>query len=350
MSAPLQLRRNNFNLLRLVFALLVLLSHAPELRDGNRSREILTLIFHTISFGEFAVDGFFLLSGYLIVQSWCSEPAILPFLKKRILRIYPGFIVASLVCAFVVGPIAAEPSGYFSQFWLTGFAKGMALLQSPVVPAVFAGTPYPNVNGAMWTIAIEFVCYLSVLMLGVLGAIRRRTIWLLVTTLVIALSCLQKMAYLNWADHIIRLNTFFFVGGCFYLYRERIRFNRTAAYITAVGLLVAMNSWRASEIALASFGAYLLFYAALKTNSLIAGFNKLPDVSYGVYLYGWPVQKLLVWYVPQVSPWSLFALSCMASVLLGTMSWYAVEKPFLRLKKHRQPGAAGTLRSQDGSR
>ena len=67
---------NNFGLLRLVLALLVLLSHSSEVIDGNRSREVLTSIFHTISCGDLAVNGFFLLSGYLIVQSWQRTPKL----------------------------------------------------------------------------------------------------------------------------------------------------------------------------------------------------------------------------------------------------------------------------------
>lgn len=99
-------RNNNFNFLRLLFASLVIVSHAPELRDGNRSREILTRIFGSISFGELAVDGFFLLSGYLIVQSWHHGPELGSFFSKRIRRIYPAFIIASLFCIAVVVPLA----------------------------------------------------------------------------------------------------------------------------------------------------------------------------------------------------------------------------------------------------
>lgn len=147
---------NNFNFLRLLLTVLVLLSHSPELIDGDRHREILTSLFHTISFGELAVDGFFLLSGYLITQSWQRTPQLLNFLKKRILRIYPGFIVATLMCAFVVAPLGASHSNYFAQFNAFQFLKGMLLLSPPVVPPVFISQPYPFVNGAMWTIAYEF--------------------------------------------------------------------------------------------------------------------------------------------------------------------------------------------------
>lgn len=135
-------RQNNFNLVRLLLALLVLLSHAPELIDGNRSRELLTCLFGSLSFGELAVDGFFLLSGYLIMQSWDAQPQPWPFFKKRALRIYPGFVVATLVCAFVVGPLAADPDTYFGELNVPALLANMALLQKPAVPAVFAGLPY----------------------------------------------------------------------------------------------------------------------------------------------------------------------------------------------------------------
>ena len=112
--------QNNLNFLRLLLAALVLLSHSPELIDGNRDREILTRIFHTISAGELAVNTFFLISGYLIVQSWQRHPKAAVFLRKRIIRIYPGFILASLVSALIVGPLGAHAANYFAQFDLSG--------------------------------------------------------------------------------------------------------------------------------------------------------------------------------------------------------------------------------------
>ena len=166
-------RSNNFNLLRLLFTALVLLSHSPELVDGNRQREILTNFFGTVSFGELAVDGFFLLSGFLIVQSWQRNPNLSVFIKKRVLRIYPAFIAASLISAFIVGPLGSDPSQYISQFDWLRFFKGIFFLSVPAVPPVFHGQPYPSVNASMWTIAYEFRCYLLVALLGYIGIVRQ---------------------------------------------------------------------------------------------------------------------------------------------------------------------------------
>jgi peptidoglycan/LPS O-acetylase OafA/YrhL len=326
-------RQNNFNLVRLLLALLVLLSHAPEIIDGNRSREILTRIFGSLSFGELAVDGFFLLSGYLIVQSWESQPQAWPFLKKRLLRIFPGFIVATLVCAFAVGPLAAVPKTYFSELDVPALVINMLFLQKPAVPAVFAGLHHEGINNSMWSISAEFTCYLGVLALGVTGALGRRRIWLALTVLAFAIGATARLS--NVTIPGLRLAMLFLSGGAYYLYRDKIRMDGRIALAAAAAVVLCMFSWRVSELAVTSLGGYALLYAAGKRSPWLMQFNRVPDVSYGTYLYGWPIQKLLIWTIPAISPWSLFALSALCALLAGTISWYLVEAPALRLKRPR---------------
>jgi peptidoglycan/LPS O-acetylase OafA/YrhL len=324
-------RQNNFNLIRLILALLVILGHSPELVDGNRNRELLTLIFGSVSFGELAVDGFFLLSGYLIMQSWDAQPHGWQFLKKRLLRIYPGFIFASSICAFAIGPQASNPSAYFAAFQSSAFLQSVLALNIPDVPAVFEGTHYASINGAMWTISREFACYIFVLVAGITGALRLRHFCLSLTIAVFVALIALKLAKQPVSD--LRLVSFFLSGTCYYIYRDHFRLNGTVAVLCTAVVLVFMFSWRASELALASIGGYALIYVAKKRSTFLSDFNRLPDVSYGIYLYGWPIQKLLLWYFPSLTPWSLFAFSAPAAIFAGTVSWHLVEKPALRFKK-----------------
>lgn len=344
--------QNNFNLLRLLLALLVLLSHAPELQDGDRHRELLTQLFHTLSFGELAVDGFFLLSGYLIVQSWDREPVPTQFLRKRILRIYPGFIVASLVCVYLVAPLGADAARYFRELSTSTVALCLAVLHGPITPPVFENLPEAQVNGSMWTIMREFACYLAVLLLGVSGGIRHRGVWLALTLAGFAAYLYASFDLpLPWAplrllldDPIVRLASLFFAGGCFYLFRDCYRLTWRGALVSAAVLLALMFSRRYAELGLATFGGYLFFYVAFRPMWLTETFNRLPDISYGVYLYGWPVQTLLLAYLPPLSPWTMLGLACLVVLPVSVLSCYIVEQPMLKLKTmRRRPAAAGAI-------
>ncbi len=327
-------------------AVLVLLSHSPELTDGDRHREILTRLFHTVSFGELALDGFFVLSGYLICQSWQRDPHLLAYLKKRCLRIYPGFIVAALVSVFVVGALGAQhASAYYSQLALPSIFKGMLMLGIASLPPVFAGQPYPHVNGAMWTIVFEFRCYLLVAVLGVIGLLKRQVLlglFVLASVLPSAPFLVSKMtsvpSWQLWTGdpvQFIRLLTFFCAGGCFYLFRDLIRYRHSWALAAFAVLLVGLFWKTSAQLVLSTAGAYILFWFAFARLPMLQQFGTYSDISYGVYLYGWPAQKLLLWYIPSLSPWGLFVLACGLSFTCGLLSWHLVERPFMHLKTRR---------------
>jgi len=196
---------NNFNFLRFSLALMVLLSHAPELIDGNRSRELLSRAFRdNFSFGEIAVGGFFMLSGFLICKSWHDSLNPLAFLDKRIRRIFPAFITASIISAVVVGPLGAQSAAnYFSEFQPINFLLSAIFLQQPVIPEVFVGQPYPHVNGAMWTIPIEFSCYLGILIFGIFRGFKP-LVCFLITTLWHWLQSKTLAIFLNGWFHYTR--------------------------------------------------------------------------------------------------------------------------------------------------
>lgn len=337
---------NNFNLIRFVLAALVLLSHASELIYGNRSHEVLTRVFGTISFGELAVDGFFLLSGYLIVQSWIRSPKILDFFKKRVFRIYPGFIIACFISAFLVGPLGSSALDYFSQFNTFKFLIKTFLLQLPDIPPVFAGTPYPRVNDSLWTIPYEFRCYMLVALFGGFGFFRKRHFWLILIAIALFLfliptnlsriNILKFQYLLGDPIDLCRFLTFFGVGGAFYLFQSHIPLKTNWALVSALLLTFCMFRINLVKLALPIFGGYLLFWFAFVQIPFLKSLNSIPDISYGVYLYGWPVQKLLIWYFPSFSPWILFLTSLMLACICGLMSWTFVERPCLELIGRRE--------------
>jgi peptidoglycan/LPS O-acetylase OafA/YrhL len=323
--------QNNFNLLRFFFASLVIVSHVPELQDGNRNHEILSVLFGTISFGEMAVDSFFVLSGFLIVKSWQDRPHIVDFLSSRILRIYPGFIAASILCAIVVGPNYGGVT-YFQYFDPIRFVRGLATLSMNGIPAVFPKTPYAVLNGAMWSIPYEFMCYLLVLISGLTGVLNRRWVWLSLFLLCTIIHVANRLGMVIPFDLYFRCGMTFTAGGCFYLYRNRLLWKRETAWLGLLLFAGFLFVKPLAEPALCILWGYAVLYYAMAGSSLL-GFNRYPDVSYGVYLYAWPIIKVLLWHFPTMNVYAAMLSVFVLSVCAGTASSFVVERPFMHLKK-----------------
>lgn len=338
---------NNFLFFRYLFALLVVLSHAFELVAGDRSTEPLTSLFHTISFGELAVDGFFLLSGYLIFKSWHLDPRPFSFLRKRVLRIYPGFIVAAAVCLFIVAPLGTTPAEFERVFQPGRFVQEILTLQAPSTPSLTFARPNQAINGSMWSISFEFKCYLAVLLMGVTGLIRKPRVlaagfvallglFVLMTVCIklnIVAEIFGKRPLTNIGNYLmVRMLCLFVAGGLFHVFRAQIVFNWTGFWVAAIALLISLHFRFVAEAGLAVFGAYLLFFLAFRDVPALRTFRALPDASYGLYLYAWPIQQLVMWKAPALSAIPVFLLTSALALVAGLISWYLIEKPCLRLK------------------
>lgn len=329
---------NNFGFLRLLFATLVILSHCPEMIDGNRSREILTRIFGTMSLGTAAVDGFFLISGYLILQSLTSSRSYFEYLCKRVLRIYPGYIVA-FVISLGIGSLGGGRIADPVQIPLD--VMRALSLHTPQLDGAFAGNPFAIVNGSMWTVSYEFRCYLLVMLLGAFGVLRSRLVYVSLTAALL-LSVLGGLDF-RWSPTVVaalgqaklseQFAFAFLVGGAFHLFRDKIVYTPRAALFALTALILLMFSPVFAETALVIFGGYALFYLALKFNSAwLSRIGSKVDLSYGIYLYAWPIQNLLIWHYRQISPWLLFALSASIASTCAYASWTFIESPALKLK------------------
>jgi peptidoglycan/LPS O-acetylase OafA/YrhL len=343
-------RRNGFGALRLLFASLVILSHAPQMVDGTDAREPLRRLFGTVTFGAVAVDGFFLISGYLITASFISDPRT--YVWKRVLRIYPAFLVCFALCLFVVAPLGgSDLSALGVRDWMD-VAVRMVTLKRPPDYGAFSGMMLPVLNGSMWTIVYEFRCYIAAAVFGLLGLYRRRGLYLALTVAMV-LANLIFSTRLGWnlallvkpvagligeLDRTVRLTSVFMCGAVFRLYGVRFRWPIAAA--CAIGLLAATFSSRVAEIGVMTLGAYVLFWVAFNVRwRPLQTINAKDDISYGVYLYAWPAGMLILRCWPSISVEMLVLTTLAVALACGAISWFVIEKPALSLKRRLRPAA-----------
>jgi peptidoglycan/LPS O-acetylase OafA/YrhL len=350
------LRHNNIDALRLTLAVLVILSHSYPLGSGSEEHEPLVIATRgQLTMGGLAVDWFFVLSGFLITQSWERINAFWPFMLKRAKRIYPGFLVAVAVCSWLIVPFIAGVGGKtFSLSHLLAFLHSTPRLLAPDYGRAFAHNVYPlAVNGSLWSIPYEFWCYIGVAMLGLVGLLRHRA-WvasLFAATILIHLAF--EMLRVTSGGGILglvfgyppfwaRLLPLYLAGVVFYQYRERLRPNGKGALVALLCLAIAARIPHGLVLVLPTAGTYLLFYLAFTQRVQLHNFAKHGDISYGVYLYAFPIQQSIVSLAGgRMEPMKLFLCALPVTLLAGAISWYAVERHFLIRSKPRNSVPAG---------
>jgi peptidoglycan/LPS O-acetylase OafA/YrhL len=351
----LSIGENNFDFLRFLFASLVVFSHSFPLGSGSEDREPLAMFTHRqLTFGSLAVDCFFIISGFLISHSWVSQPRPWPFLRKRIRRIYPGFVTAVLIGAFVITPLfsVAGAAGITLDFGLTFVAKTLRLLQATPGPAFQNNPASGTVNGSLWSISYEFWCYVGVMACGAVGLLRRPR--LLAGAVVGAMaigfvfSWFQLTPGGSWLGRIFgyppfwaRLLPYFLVGMAFYAFRDRLSLSAMGATLCAISFVVASWIPFAMIFVFPVIAAYLIFWFAFLPLAPLNRFAKFGDFSYGIYLYSFPVLQMIVyWHGARMSPLALFAIGWPASILAATLSWHLVERRWLRSSGSNRASAA----------
>ena len=334
-TQAMQAPRNNFTLLRLLLALAVVLSHAVSVVTGEVKDE--PLVRETgYTLGEHAVNGFFAISGFLVTMSF-DRRGWRDYAIARTLRIAPALIVATLVVALLVGGAMTSLAfaNYVASPGLWRFIAGTltTFKSSLPLPGVFADNPLRFPMGTVWTLKFEVLCYAGVFAIGIAGLLgSRRLAAAVVAALFVALFALEA-AGLNskGIETSLRLPLIFACGGAVYLFRERLRLSAVAT----AALLLATVAFSATPLykpLLFVASAYAILWLALSPALARVGVEPPADLSYGTYLYGWPVQQTLHALFPALAPLALIAPSLVVTLAVAALSWYAVEKPALTLK------------------
>ena len=350
-ATPLARRENNFDALRLVAAVSVIFSHSFLIADGNENGEpLIWLTGRQSILGLAGVFVFFAISGFLVSQSWDQTRAALPFLAKRCLRIFPGLLLALLLSAFVLAPFVStlplaeylhrtEPYRYV----LSNMELSVKVHELPGV--LFVDNPVGlEINGSLWTLRYEFMMYLMVLGLGITRLLQLGPALVL---LLLGMACVYFPA-LDWLGGWGWMLSFFASGMVLYQLRDSRIFDGRVA-LAALALLVASIPLRQFILLFPFTGCYLALYLALNPRLPKLRAARYGDLSYGLYIYGWPAEQLVIYLRGGHGAWWQVCFPALAiAAALAFISWHLVEEPALRLKpRNRRPVIEAALEAGD---
>lgn len=331
-------RANAITPLRILLATLVLIPHA--FITGTTAAIAPEWEAFINRFADGAVNGFFVLSGFLIAKSLAYRGPTASYFVSRMLRIFPGLIALTLVAVFLIGPLVSTVSlsAYFASAdtWL--FIPRVALFvdANAALPGVFEEARRPAVAEATWTLRHEFIAYVVGAIGFALGVWRGKA-WTALAVIGAALAyiALRSPVLIDRApEDLVQLSRFlvcFTLGGAAFWWRDRITLRwSTLGLLTALGLIswiVAPNAPLLANLPLA-YGLLMAAYGAPKP---IARWDP-PDVSYGVYIWHVPLMKLALTVDPTLHPLVLLVGGLPLALAAGWASWIWVEKPALALK------------------
>jgi peptidoglycan/LPS O-acetylase OafA/YrhL len=348
--AAIESRQNAIGFIRVVLASLVIYYHCfplSGLADPGHS------LLYEIS--RLAVPGFFFLSGMLITRSYLGKPNWKHFLWNRILRIFPGYWACLLVCAFGFALLACQleygsvSAAFIGSGPIQYLTHDCLLVQKqPSIGQAFAHNPYPSsINGSLWTLINEFGCYIAVCLLGVAGLLSKRREIVLGLAAVLYVVYLLPAPFLQphiphkfgeylYKYQLLHQGLYFALGSVVWLYREKIPLKKGLAVASVLMWIFVFATGGLAGRLLVPIGfSYLILWLAFRAYP-VYNFDKKQDLSYGIYIYAFPVQQTLCLLgVYRFGVWPLFWITLIGTLPFAWLSWSLVEKRAMDLKRVR---------------
>lgn len=334
-------RANLFTPLRVALALMVAVPHAFLVPAGVELSPTGHWIAHNLA--AVAVDGFFILSGFLIAKSLESRGELISYFVSRGLRIFPALIAMSLLGAFVIGPALTDlsPGAYFAdaRTWTFPFEMSLFINPEASLPGLFTDAANTRFSIPTWTLRYEAIAYVGAALAFSIGLWRNRRAALIVLGVSILAYVAMRLpgAYERMPSVALALTRFgfaFALGGAVYFWRDKVQLR--ASWLAAMLPFCLIALWLAPAgafIASAVFG-YALFLVGYSFDGAAERFRHAPDISYGLYIWHVPLMKIVIEFIPTASPLLLLAIGLPVAAIAAYLSWTLIEKPALRAKPY----------------
>jgi peptidoglycan/LPS O-acetylase OafA/YrhL len=342
----INVKHNGFGWIRLFLAVIVVVSHSNKIGFGTQEPGLAVQdIQGYVTIGSFAVFGFFAISGFLITASYINTQDLTLFLKKRFLRIVPGYWACLALTIVFFVPIYYVLSGKtLTEYFTQDFLKGYNWLWSHIFfetkmdtyGAALDKAKDKALLGQIWTLLYEVRAYILLGIFGLFGVLKNRFAVLVPAVLFwyAHYSIVFTTGYRQWFENWVGiwvigiLFSYFFIASAFYVWKDKISMDWKLFVLSAALVWCGIVIDRFALFA-PLFLTYCILYIAHKLPTP-KWLEKLGDMSYGVYIYSWLIQNLLV-----ISGFTVFGLlwfniaSVVLSLIAGYLSYHFVEKRFL---------------------
>ena len=296
---------------------------------------------------------FFALSGYLVMSSRDRMSSAPRFLWHRCLRIFPGLVIVVIVTVLVVGPLSStlQPAAYFGDPQTREYLRALGLMPAYDLPGVFESTVHARsaVNGSLWTLGIEFLCYLAVLAIGLIPA---RTRWIalaVIASAAVVVSGVGSYAEATgWAvvAPAAEMVVFFAAGALASCLRVRLRASVALAVFAAWVAATLVAPQLALPLAWLAL-PYCVLALAFGSIPVVRSVGRVGDLSYGTYLWAYLVQQVVIDLAPALPLAASVGLVIVVTLPIAALSWWFVEKPALSAKGWRSISSTHENRRPD---
>ncbi|MFV8346500.1 acyltransferase family protein [Flavobacterium sp. ZB4P13] len=337
-------KNNNFDFLRFLFALLVVISHAYPLSGSSETSQwIYQITNEQIVLAQVGLSGFFIISGYFIFQSLERSKGLLDYFKKRVLRLFPALFVV-LLLTIVLAPFVYNGAvPFFKNTAVYSYVSNnlsLYFFQSSI-KGIFDTNAYHSINGSLWTIRYEFSLYIALSLLFFFRKQKQLVLLIILFSYVVFI-----FLYTFYLDrfrgsslfglqglHVLNLGTFFIGGSLLASLQFERMGNKSLILGISILILVLSLYFNYYEWVKHIIMPVVVMLLGFIPVFFIRTFGKIGDMSYGIYIYSFPIQQSLMYFF-KMDTYVLMISSVLLSMGFGYVSWHWIEKRALEYKNN----------------